>query len=196
MYYYVMACETGREERNIKLLRQTVSLLRPSCHLEAWHAQRESKEFSAKKWTMMTRPIIPGYVVIASDEKLWSIQKEIFMMSDTCYGLLRNLDKTYELRGADERFAMWIERNDGLIRPSQVLVDDHGLTPNERVTVISGPMRELEGKILSIYKGVRVTVEIVFLGEPRKVVLPIEIVKRIPKEEQTTSGEKEEEAEK
>ena len=179
MYYYVMACETGREERNAKLLRRTVSRLRPTCILETYIPARESKELCAKTWTLVNRPILPGYVIISSSEMLWEIQKEIFLMSETCYGLLRNVDRTFELKGSDRQFAIWIEDNKGLIKASQVILDYRGLTPDDRITVVSGPMREMRGRIVSIYKGTRVTVEMEFLGEVRRVTLPIEVVKKI-----------------
>ena len=147
--------------------------------LETYIPARESKELCAKTWTLVNRPILPGYVIISSSEMLWEIQKDIFLMSETCYGLLRNVDRTFELKGSDRQFAIWIEDNKGLIKASQVILDYRGLTPDDRITVVSGPMREMRGRIVSIYKGTRVTVEMEFLGEVRRVTLPIEVVKKI-----------------
>ena len=102
------------------------------------------------------------------------------MMSETCYGFLRNLDKSYELRGSDRDFAQWIEDNQGFIRTSRVRYYNRGgLCPDQRITVLSGPLKDLKGRILSVYKGVRVTVEINFLNEVKRISLPIEIVERV-----------------
>ena len=189
MNYYVLACETGRESKNITLLKKTVERFMPGCHIEAYSPVRESREFCAKTWSMKVRPILPGYIIVISDSELWRIQKDIFMMSETCYGFLRNLDKSYELRGSDRDFAQWIEDNQGFIRTSSVRYYNRGgLCPDQRITVLSGPLKDLKGRILSVYKGVRVTVEINFLNEVKRISLPIEIVERVG--DDVTAGEK------
>ena len=103
-------------------------------------------------------------------------------MSDTNYGFLRNADGSYELKGSDERFAMWVESNHGYIKPSKVVLDKRKLSPDEKIRVISGPMKDLSGKIISVYKGVRVNVEVSFLGEVKRLTLPIDIVDTIEDE--------------
>ena len=187
MNYYVLACETGREEKNIRLLKKTVRNLLPASYIEAYSPVRESREFCARKWAMKLRPMLPGYIIVISDSELWRIQKDIFLMSETCYGFLRNLDRSYELKGSDERFASWIEENKGYFRPSKIILDENKLTPDEKITIISGPLKDFEGRILSVYKGVRVTVEVRFLNEMRKISLPVEIVRRIEKKDNSPS---------
>ena len=84
MNYYVLACETGREEKNIRLLESTVKRLLPGAYVKGYSPVRESREFCARSWSMKLRPLIPGYVIVVSDGELWRIRKEIFMISDTC----------------------------------------------------------------------------------------------------------------
>ena len=129
---------------------------------------------------MKLRPLIPGYVIVVSDSELWRIRKEIFMISDTCYGFLKNIDGTCELRGGDLAFAMWVEENGGHIRPSKIIIDENRFSPQDKVMIVSGPLKDLEGTITSIYKGVRVTVEVKVMNEVRRLTLPVEVVDRIP----------------
>lgn len=189
MNYYVLACETGREEKNIRLLERTVAGLLPSAYVKGYNPVRESREFSAKSWSMHLRPLIPGYVIVVSDQELWRFAKEIQFMSDTCYGFLKNMDGSLELQGADLAFARWVEENDGYFTPSRVRIDENALLPQDKVIIVSGPLRNLEGTITSVYKGVRVSVEVRFMNELRRLTLPIEVVERIPAvEEKKDSG--------
>ena len=180
MNYYVLACETGREEKNIRLLESTVKRLLPGAYVKGYSPVRESREFCARSWSMKLRPLIPGYVIVVSDSELWRIRKEIFMISDTCYGFLKNIDGTCELRGGDLAFAMWVEENGGHIRPSKIIIDENRFSPQDKVMIVSGPLKDLEGTITSIYKGVRVTVEVKVMNEVRRLTLPVEVVDRIP----------------
>ena len=180
MNYYVLACETGREEKNIRLLESTVKRLLPGAYVKGYSPVRESREFCARSWSMKLRPLIPGYVIVVSDSELWRIRKEIFMISDTCYGFLKNIDGTCELRGGDLAFAMWVEANGGHIRPSKIIIDENRFSPQDKVMIVSGPLKDLEGTITSIYKGVRVTVEVKVMNEVRRLTLPVEVVDRIP----------------
>ncbi len=180
MNYYVLACETGREEKNIRLLESTVRRLLPGAYVKGYSPVRESREFCARSWSMKLRPLIPGYVIVVSDSELWRIRKEIFMISDTCYGFLKNIDGTCELRGGDLAFAMWVEENGGHIRPSKIIIDENRFSPQDKVMIVSGPLKDLEGTITSIYKGVRVTVEVKVMNEVRRLTLPVEVVDRIP----------------
>ncbi len=187
MDYYVLACDTGREDHNIGLLKKTVRRLLPGSYFDAWSPVRESKEFCAKTWTMQVRPMLPGYIIAVSDTELWRIKKEILSMSSSSHGFLRNPDGSYELKGSDRQFAAWIEENKGYFRPSKVIIDKKELNPNDRIRVLSGPMKELEGRVTSIYKNTRVSVEVVFLGEVRKLTLPIEVVE-VVKEDPLPEG--------
>ena len=180
MNYYVLACETGREEKNIRLLESTVKRLLPGAYVKGYSPVRESREFCARSWSMKLRPLIPGYVIVVSDSELWRIRKEIFMISDTCYGFLKNIDGSCELRGGDLAFAMWVEANGGHIRPSKIIIDENRFSPQDKVMIVSGPLKDLEGTITSIYKGVRVTVEVKVMNEVRRLTLPVEVVDRIP----------------
>ena len=189
MNYYVLACETGREERNIRLLINTVRRLLPDCYIQAYSPVRESREFCARKWSMKLRVMLPGYIIVVCDQNLWRIQKDIFLMSETCYGFLKNADGSYELTGTDKAFACWVEENKGYFKPSKIIVDETRLTPDEKITIISGPLKDFEGKILSIYKGVRVTVEVKFLNQVRKITLPVEIVQKISSSEEEPAGQ-------
>ena len=187
MNYYVLACQTGREKRNIKLLEKTVAARFPGSYIAAYSPVRESREFCARKWSMRIRPLLPGYIIAVCEEELWRIQKDIFLMSDTNYGFLRNADGSYELKGSDEKFAMWVESNLGYIKSSKVILDKKKLSPDERIKIISGPLKNLNGRIVSIYKGVRVNVEVSFMGEARRLTLPIDIVDTLPEESAVTS---------
>ena len=73
-------------------------------------------------------------------------------------------------------FAEWIASQKGHITSSKIKVE-RNLETGRKITVISGSLKDLKGKIINIYKDTKVTVEIPFLDDVKRVNLPIEIIK-------------------
>lgn len=176
MEYYCLACRTGSEELNMKLLRKLCATqFEDKLELQVYSPKREVKEFKLKNFKIVNQPILPGYVIVVTEYDLTSIAYLIRGMSSSSYGLVRNTDHTYALRGSDRSYAAWIASFDGVITESRVIVSKN-IQEGTKVTVLSGPMKDLKGKIVRIYKKTRCLVEIPFLGETRRINLPINIV--------------------
>lgn len=179
MEYYCLACRTGSEELNMHLLRKLCATqFEEERELQVYSPMREVKEFKLKNFRVVNQPILPGYVIVVTDYDLPSIDFLIRRMSNSSYGLVRNIDHTYPLRGSDRAYAAWIASFDGIIKESRVIVSKN-MQEGTKVIVLSGPMKDLKGKIVRIYKKTRCLVEIPFLGETRRINLPINIVKEI-----------------
>lgn len=143
--------------------------------LDAYSPVRIVRELKEKKFRTVRQPMLPGYIIIATDYDLPSISSFIAGMSASSYGLIRNLDKSYELKGDDRVYAEWISRFEGVITESKVKVEKN-LEEGTQIVVLSGPMKELKGRIIRLYKKTRVLVEIPFLNEIRRINLPVEVV--------------------
>jgi len=173
--YYCLGCQSGSEDINIRQLKATFFTHFPSSHLEAYSPRKDVKEFKAKSWHMVNQPMLPGYIIIETDEDLLKIKPELRRLTDTCYGLVRTVEKDYRLRYKDREYAVWICSLGGLVTASKVMKVIN-VEEGDKIVVLSGPMKDFKGKIVSIYKGTRATCEFEFLGETKRVNLLIELV--------------------
>lgn len=183
MEYYCLACKTGCESINIKMLKTVCRSKLGEGQIDAYSPVRIVRELKEKKFHLVRQPMLPGYIIIYTDYDLASISSVIAGMTASSYGLIRNLDKSYQLKGDDKAYAEWISRFEGVIRESQVKVEKD-LQEGSRVTVLSGPLKELKGRIIRLYKKTRVLVEIPFLNEVRRINLPVEVVEETGEEVQ------------
>lgn len=179
MDYYCLACRSGSEKINMRLLKKICKTeFEEKKELHVYSPVREVKEFCLKKFKIVYQPILEGYVIIATEYDLSVIAGLIRKMSSSSYGLVKNADKTYILKGSDMAYAAFVASFDGIIRESKVRVSKN-IKEGTRITVIDGPMKDLKGKIIRINKRTRCLVEIPFLGELKRINLPINIVEEV-----------------
>lgn len=179
MDYYCLACKSGSEHINMRLLKKICKTeFEESKELHVYSPVREVKEMHLNTFKIVSQPILKGYIIIATEYDLTSIAHLISRMSVTSYGLARNLDKTYILRGSDMAYAAWVASFDGIIRDSKVRISKN-IKEGTKVTVLSGPMKDLKGRIIRISKRSRCLIEIPFLGDLKRINLPIEIVEEV-----------------
>lgn len=80
----------------------------------------------------------------------------------------------WRLQGDDERFARWVFQHDGLLGFSQAYKE------NDEIRIISGPLKEMEGKIKRVDKrGMSGQVVLSFHGKEIPVWLGFELVEMI-----------------
>ena len=177
MYYYFLGCMVGTEHRNMRMARITVlNNLSRDVHVRVFSPDRAVIEYCKKQRRLINQPLIPGYLVIECEADLLPI-KHLFMgMTPTSLGLVSYADRSIILRGSDKAFAEWIVDNNGHITSSKIRIKK---TFNEgtQITVVSGPLKDLKGKIIKIYKDTKVVVEIPFLDDVKRVNLPVEVIK-------------------
>lgn len=135
-WYGCIFCRTGQELK----LAETAQVRWPGLRARAVCAMKRRSNSGVK--TMNPEVIMPGYI--------------FFMARDDCApmpplpeGMLRILTSVhggYALQGRDAWFAKWLIDQDGVIGASVA----HRL--DERVQILQGPLKELEGCIIRIDK--------------------------------------------
>jgi transcription antitermination factor NusG len=89
----------------------------------------------------MVQIVFPGYVFLEvepASEAIFQLPRE------NLRALLTTPNSGWKLSGDDERYARWIFSLDGLISLSKANME------GERVRIVSGPLKDLEGHILRI----------------------------------------------
>lgn len=162
MNWYVVHCHTGKEEEvgnkiKGKDIAQAVVVL-----------ERVMKERYKGKWVMAKRVVFPGYVFVQAT-----------MTPDAYYdmhvpGVIRVLGKPRPMPLMDDEVTYLIRMGAiGPIGMSEVL-DEGG-----KITVISGPLKGLEGNIKTLdRRRFRARVNISIMGEPRVVELAVNVIKK------------------
>ena len=80
----------------------------------------------------------------------------------------------WQLQGEDERFVKWLFQYDGLLGFSQAYKE------NDRIRIISGPLKDMEGKIKQVDKrGKSGQVVLSFYGQEISVWLGFELIESI-----------------
>ena len=154
---YCVMCRTGSEkEVKLKIERFTEGI-------EAIVPKRVIEEKKDGAWSMVERPLLPGYVFLYAQDTIphdikWKIHK--------IYKILNYKRDMRELQDEDREYAHWLYRHEGCIRPSTILEE------GDRIRVIAGPLLDATGKITRLDKRHRrAWVTFVFDGHERTVSL-------------------------
>ena len=170
MNYYIVACRSGVEDKVKK-------------HLNRFFEDKEERDVVVTipvrrmidrrrgKPLMNDLPLLPGYLLLSSENKLDSYILDVKGLYGS-YGFLKNLDGSILLKGNDYAYVDWVLRNEGVIKPSKVIY-----RKGEPIRIVQGPMKDFMGKIVSVdYRRSRVKVEFEFAADIRKVDLPVEFI--------------------
>ena len=172
MKYYCIACRTGGEAKVRAHLNKYFDREFGDLNdVKVFYPQRRMFERRKGKKLVTDQPILPGYLMVSSENDLQDRAHEVRRVPG-CYGFLRNLDKSIVLKGADMQYAAWIMGNKGLIKPSKA-----EFKKGEPIKVLEGPLMDLHGTILRVdRRSSRVLVAFEFANEVRKVSMPVEFV--------------------
>lgn len=172
MNYYFMACKTGGEEKlRAHLNKFFARELDDDNDVLVFIPMRRMIDRRKGKKIMNDHPILPGYLLLSSEEDLQKFIRDVYSLPG-CYGFLRNLDNTIDLRGPDYQYAAWIMHNKGTIKPSKAVYKK-----DEPIKIIEGPMKDFMGKIVKVdYRHSRALVEFEFAEVIRRVSMPIEFI--------------------
>jgi transcriptional antiterminator NusG len=170
MNYYIVACRSGVEDKVKK-------------HLDRFFEDKEERDVVVTipvrrmidrrrgKPLMSDQPLLPGYLLLSSENELDSYVQEVKGLYGS-YGFLKNLDNSIILKGQDHSYVDWVLRNEGVIKPSKVIY-----RKGEPIRIVQGPMKDFMGKVVSVdYRRSRVKVEFEFAADIRKVDLPVEFI--------------------
>jgi transcriptional antiterminator NusG len=172
MNYYFIACRSGKEEKTkAHLLRLFAREMGEEFDVQIYIPMREMIDRRKGKKIMNNRPILPGYLLAASEEDL-SLYIQDVRRVVSCYGFLRYVDRSIKLRGVDYSYAAWIMHNKGTIKPSRAI-----FKKGEPIKIIDGPMKDFFGTIVAVdYRHSRATVEFEFYDVIRRVSMPVEFI--------------------
>lgn len=172
MNYYFIACRSGKEEKTKEHLSRLFSREMGDPHaVQIFIPVRQMIDRRKGKKLFNDRPILPGYLLVASDENLTHLIQDVHTIA-SCYGFLRYVDKTIRLRGVDHEYAAWIMHNRGKIKPSKAVYKK-----GEPIKIIEGPMKDFFGKIIKVdYRHSRALVEFEFYDVVRRVSMPVDFI--------------------
>lgn len=154
-------CLTGREQCVIRQIQQLDdhTALCPVVERHEFIRKREEAHFQV---------LFPGYVFIYT---LGKLRRQEILRIPSVIRFLENGSEGPALRGEDARFASYLFEHGGIIGKS------HAVREGDRIRVVEGPMKDLNGTITQVNKQRRrATVEFVFDGIPRSVTMAFDWV--------------------
>ncbi len=166
LVYGCVFCLTGKE----RLVASGIELFN---RLVRARAVCQTKRYTSKGITTLQNDvIIPGYVFFEAPHD--SDLRKLIPMDDLI-SVLTYSDGDWHLFGEDEAYARWIFKYDGVLTLSKA----HKI--GDRIVIVEGPLKDLEGQITRIDKRNRSgQVTINFAGRQQKIWLGFDIVKEIP----------------
>jgi transcriptional antiterminator NusG len=159
---YCISCRTGMEEKAALLVREALSI-------ETIAPVKVKREWRGKRWEQLNLALLPGYIFAFAkpDYDIGKVQRFPYIQS-----VLRYSDGTAPLLGMDRAFAMWLSLNNGVIGLSTAIKE------GDRVKVVSGPLKELAGKISTVDKRKQIAkVAFTFCGSTKHFWLSFDYLK-------------------
>ncbi len=171
--WYVMQVMSRQEGRTVRMLEQSLSReILTRCLIPM---RRRKKKFHGQ-WQEVTEMLFPGYVFLVTDtpQLLYDELKNVPAMTK----LLGSCEEPFTpLSEPDVQFLMKLQgdKDIGETGLSQVAVGE-----GRQVRILSGPLKNLEGKIqkINLHKRIAI-VETEFMGNRSLLHLGIEIVNEV-----------------
>lgn len=134
--YGCLFCMTGKEQ-------SVAERVQAACPDVRAITMRKIKYRTCRKVKQTEEAIVlPGYVFFKAPSYIEPVL--IFPRQNVIRAL--SMEGDWRLRGADEEFARWLFRYDGLLSLSQAYRD------GDRIRIISGPLKDMEGRIRRVDK--------------------------------------------
>lgn len=135
--YGCVFCLTGKEE----MVAHNIELVCPDVRATPiWQVKRKTNKGNT---TLERKILFPGYVFIEASP----LSNFASLMPRLCVLYLLSRPETgWRLTGNDEKFARWIMSQDGVIQFSKAYEE------GERIKILSGPLKDLEGYITRVDK--------------------------------------------
>lgn len=169
--YYVMQVAAGTED---KVEEQVKVIVREELYDSCFHPMRRVKKKFRGEWKEIREKLLPGYVFITSD----CVQE--------LYRELRHIPIFTKLLGKEEEQIIslteceveWLERIKGASDQSmEVALSQVSVSEEDVITILSGPLKNIEGCIKKIDLHRRIAkVEVDFMNQKTVIHLGIEMV--------------------
>ena len=161
--YGCLFCTTGKERFVSRGIETTCPGVRTLIARQEKHKTVQGEKFRE------TVPLLPGYVFFqaeCSEEPYATFPREHVLRL-----LTTGENRQWQLAGEDEKFAAWLFQCDGLLGFSKAYKEQ------DRIRIVSGPLKDLEGQILRIdRRGRSGQVALEFNGRRVKVWLGFELI--------------------
>lgn len=162
--WYVIHCFTGKED-------EVRSKVKGTDIIKAIVPRRMMKERRKGVWRMIERVIFPGYVFVEAE------------MTPQAYYDIRCIPGVMRILGGTGRPQPLPEDEVSLLiklaQDGEPLGLSEVFVEGEKVTVISGPLKGLEGKIVKLdARRFRAKVNISIIGQPRIVELAANVIEK------------------
>ena len=179
--YYVIQVASGMEDR---VEEQIGIIVEKGLYDEGFHPIRRVKKKIRGEWKELREKLLPGYVFITSDEvgelyqKLRDVPAFTKMLGKDGEGFLPLADHEVE----------WLKRITGLgggknssknrnSKDMEVQISQVSVSEDDEITILSGPLKNMEGYIKKIDLHRRIAkVEVDFMNRKTVIHLGIEMV--------------------
>lgn len=163
--YGCLFCKTGKEQSVAEQIQVTCPNVRAT-------TMRQMKYRTCKKVKTREEAILlPSYVFFEAPS---SMEPSIEFPMQNVIRVLSMDSGIWQLQGEDERFVRWLFQYDGLLGFSKAYKE------GDRIRIISGPLKDMEGKIRRVDKrGMSGQVILSFYGKDVPVWLGFELVRTI-----------------
>ncbi|MCL2793036.1 MAG: antiterminator LoaP [Spirochaetaceae bacterium] len=142
MEYYVIQLLTGKEESFLKYARNSLQ----EKNIRFFWLRRELFIKKAGITKKSVSSIFPGYIFIESDTVSYDFYKNIRKFPGFCR-FLRDNDDIRPLPNDDKKFVYQLSLNGEIAGISKIYFNK-----DDKIKVISGPMKGLEGEIVKVDK--------------------------------------------
>lgn len=165
--YGCLFCTTGKE----MAVARTIMTVRPDVRATAARQEKHKSEQGRK--SKVEAVILPSYVFFEAPEDMASLA----WMPATDVIRVLTYEGDWRLAGEDEHFARWLFLYDGLLGFSTAYRE------GERIRIIGGPLKDMEGHITRIdRRGRSGQVEMRFNSKVVKIWLGFDLVNPLPEE--------------
>lgn len=179
--YYVMQVVTGTEE---KVEEQVKVMVGNELYDSCFHPMRRMKKKFRGEWREVCEKLLPGYVFITSDH-VQELYQELKNMPTFTRMLGKDGEQFVPLSEHEEE---WLKRltavpEQDLGRNSrqnmEVQLSQVSVSEDDAVTILSGPLKNMEGSIKKIDLHRRIAkVEVDFMNRKMLIHLGIEMVEK------------------
>lgn len=171
--YYVIQVAAGTED---KVEEQVRVMMRNELYGSCFHPMRRVKKKFRGEWKEIQEKLLPGYVFITSDN-IQELYQEFKYVPAFTKVLGKEEERFIPLPDHEVR---WIE---GLMKPSdqnmEVQLSQVSVSENDVITILSGPLKNMEGYITKIDLHRRIAkVEVDFMNRKTVIHLGIELVRK------------------
>lgn len=167
--YYVIQVAPGTEQKTETLIKERVET---DLYDRCFHPLRHVRKKFRGQWRDLHEKLMPGYVFIASDA-IADLYPELRRVPALTKLLGRNEGEIFVPLAESE--ADWLERiTEGGIEAGLSRV---AVAEGDTVTILSGPLTDMEGRIRKIHLHKRIAeVEVDFMNQKTVIHLGIELV--------------------